>query len=133
MSFDVLSLGGGHYIWRGKKYVIHLRRMKKINIKRLVFEFLTTKFTGVSLKRAVTVRYDETLETFVSSNGVRVMEFRQFHNGKQFRCRVNRFVMKDLRDYFDLHDMVIEMYVMEWCRNNSINYPIFVQDYTINE
>jgi hypothetical protein len=107
--------------------------MKKINIKRLVFEFLNTKFKGVLIYRRVWDIGVSCKEEFLNEKGIGIIQFTRYHSGKEVRTRVNSFVKRDVKAYFDLHDMVIEMYVMEWCRNNSTDYPIYVKDYTINE
>jgi hypothetical protein len=33
---------------------------------------------------------------------------------------VNSFVKNDIKSYFDLDDIDIEIYVLDWCRDKSI-------------
>jgi len=62
---------------------------------------------------------DVRTERYYCKGAAPIMEFRKFHSDKTMRYKVNHHVKMDLRNYFDLHDMVIEMYVLEWCRDKT--------------
>ena len=47
------------------------------------------------------------------------MEYSYYHNGGDVWSRVNSFLKGDIGKCFDIHDIDIEMYVLEWCRNKS--------------
>ena len=62
---------------------------------------------------------DKLMEKFITDRGDGIMEFSRFHSGKDVRTRVNSFLREDIKKYFDIHDIDIEMYVLEWCRDKS--------------
>jgi hypothetical protein len=47
-----------------------------------------------------------------------IMKYTYYFSGKEVRTRVNSFVRNDIKSYFDLDD--IEIYVLDWCRDKSI-------------
>jgi hypothetical protein len=59
------------------------------------------------------------MEKFITDRGNGIIEFLRFHSGKDVRTRVNSFLREDIKKYFDIHDIDIEMYVLEWCRDKS--------------
>ena len=59
------------------------------------------------------------MEKFITDKGNGIIEFVRFHHGKDVRTRVNSFLRVDIKKYFDIHDIDIEMYVLEWCRDKS--------------
>ena len=80
------------------------------------------------------------MELFVSDRGNPLIQFSAFYSGKETRTRVNSFIRKDIRNFFDIHDIDTEMYVLEWCRSRAVDSDIitrqnysFYTDYTINE
>ena len=90
-------------------------------MKRMVWEFLNTKFEGIQIYRRVWDLADKRREEFLSEKGIGIIRFETYHSGKEVRTRVNSFVKRDVRAYFDIHDIDIEMYVLEWCRYKSID------------
>ena len=63
---------------------------------------------------------DKLMEKFITDRGDGIMEFSRFHSGKEVRTRVNSFLRGDIKNYFDIDYIDIEMYVLEWCRDKSI-------------
>jgi hypothetical protein len=64
---------------------------------------------------------DKRREEFLSEKGIGIILFETYHSGKEVRTRVNSFVKRDVKAYFDIHDIDIEMYVLEWCRYKAID------------
>lgn len=109
-------------------------------MKRLVWEFLNSKYSGIVIHRQIHISTDKRMETFNTDRGNRIIEFVSFYSGKETRTRMNTFVKRDIRNFFDIHDIDIEMYVLEWCRSKAVDYNLsttdvynFYTDYTINE
>lgn len=88
-------------------------------MKRMVWEFLNTKYSGVMIYHQLFNLSDKLMEKFITDRGNGIIEFSRFHHGKDVRTRVNSFLRVDIKKYFDIHDIDIEMYVLEWCRNKS--------------
>jgi len=61
MSFDVLSLGGGHYIWRGEEIYYTFVIMRK-----MVWQFLNTKYSGVVIYHQIFNLSDKLMEKFIT-------------------------------------------------------------------
>ena len=89
-------------------------------MKRLVWEFLNTKYKGIVIYHETLNLYDKRTENFVTERGNGVIQFSYFYSGKETRTRVNSFLRREIKNYFDIHDIDIEMYVLEWCRDKSI-------------
>jgi hypothetical protein len=64
---------------------------------------------------------DKRREEFLSEKGIGIIGFETYHSGKEVRTRVNSFIKRDIRSYFDIHDIDIEMYVLEWCRDKAVD------------
>ena len=90
-------------------------------MKRLVWKFLNTKFEGVLIYRRVWDLIDSRKEEFINDKGSGIIQFTYYYSGKEVRTRVNSFVKRDVRAYFDIHDIDIEMYILEWCRDKAID------------
>ena len=90
-------------------------------MKRLVWEFLNSKFEGVVIYRRVWDRVDSCKEEFLNKNGIGIIQFTRYYSGKEVRVRVNSHVKRDIKSYFDIHEIDIEMYVLEWCRDKSVD------------
>jgi hypothetical protein len=89
-------------------------------MKRLVWEFLNTKYNGLIIYHQVLNLSDKLTDKFITDKGNGIIEFSRYHHGKEIRTRVNNFIKRDIKTYFDIHDIDIEMYVLEWCRDKSI-------------
>ena len=89
-------------------------------MKKLVWQFLNTKFKGILVYHQKFNLSDKLMEKFVTSRGNDIIEFSRFHSGKEVRTRVNSFLRGDIKNYFDIDYIDIEMYVLEWCRDKSI-------------
>ena len=88
-------------------------------MKKMVFEFLNVKFRDILVYHQVFNLSDKRMEKFITDRGNGVIEFSYFYSGKETRSRVNSFLRGDIKKYFDIHDIDIEMYVLEWCRNKT--------------
>ena len=58
---------------------------------------------------------DYRTEGFFCKNYAPIIESKLFFKEKRVSCKINHFVKNDLRNYFNLNDTVIEMYLLEWC------------------
>jgi hypothetical protein len=90
-------------------------------MRRLVWEFLNSKFEGVVIYRRVWDLVDSCKEEFLNKNGIGIIQFTRYHSGKEVRTRVNSHVKRDIKSFFDIHEIDIEMYVLEWCRDKAID------------
>jgi len=88
-------------------------------MRRVIWEFLNTKYNGIVIYHQIFDLSDKLMEKFITDKGNGIIEFVRFHSGKDVRTRVNSFLREDIKKYFDIHDIDIEMYVLEWCRDKS--------------
>jgi hypothetical protein len=84
-------------------------------MKRVIFEFLNARFKGVLVYHQRFSLSDKRTEKFITSRGNGIIEFSHFYSGKEIRTRVNSFLRSDIKNYFDIHEIDIEIYVLEWC------------------
>ena len=89
-------------------------------MKKIVFKFLDTKYDGIIIYRQIFDLSDKLMESFITDRGNGVIKFTRFHSGKETRTRVNSFLKRDIKNYFNIDYIDIEMYVLEWCRSKSI-------------
>ena len=89
-------------------------------MKKMVFEFLNVKFKDILVYHQVFNLSDGLMESFITDRGNGVIKFTRFHSGKETRTRVNSFLRGDIKNYFNIDYIDIEMYVLEWCRSKSI-------------
>jgi competence protein ComGF len=90
-------------------------------MRRLVWEFLNSKFEDKVIYRRVWDRADSVREEFLTEKGDGVIQFSRYRSLKEIRTRVNSHVKKDIKMLFDVHDFDIEIYVLEWCRDKAID------------
>jgi hypothetical protein len=88
-------------------------------MRKMVWQFLNTKYNGIVIYHQIFDLSDKLMEKFITDKGDGIIEFVRFHSGKDVRTRVNSFLRVDIKKYFDIHDIDIEMYVLEWCRDKS--------------
>jgi hypothetical protein len=88
-------------------------------MRKMVWQFLNTKYNGIVIYHQIFDLSDKLMEKFITDKGNGIIEFVRFHSGKDVRTRVNSFLRVDIKKYFDIHDIDIEMYVLEWCRDKS--------------
>ena len=89
-------------------------------MKSLVWQFLNTKYESVVIYHGIFDLSDKLMENFVSDKGEYIIQFSRFHSGKEVRTRVNHFLKGEIKKYFNIHEIDIEMYVLEWCRDKSV-------------
>jgi hypothetical protein len=89
--------------------------------RRLVWEFLNSKFEDKIIYRRVWDLADSVQEEFLTEKGDGVMLFTRYRSLKEIRTRVNSFLKKDIKSLFDVHEFDIEIYVLEWCRYKAID------------
>ena len=89
-------------------------------MRKLVWQFLNTKYEGIVIYRQMFDLSDKLMEKFITDRGNGIIEFSRFHSGKEIRTRVNSFVRTDIKNYFDIHEIDLEIYVLEWCRYKSV-------------
>jgi hypothetical protein len=109
-------------------------------MKRLVWEFLNSKFEDKVIYRRVWDRADSVREEFLTEKGDGVIQFSRYRSLKETRTRVNSFIRRDIRNLFDIHEIDIEIYVLDWCRSKAVDYNLsttdvynFGTDYSVNE
>ena len=88
-------------------------------MRKMVWQFLNTKYEGIVIYHQMFDLSDKLVESFITDKGNGIIKFTRFHSGKEVRTRVNSFLRGDIKKYFDIHDIDIEMYVLEWCRDKS--------------
>ena len=88
-------------------------------MRKLVWQFLNTKYEGIVIYYQLFNLSDKLVESFITDKGNSIIQFVRYHHGKDVRTRVNSFLRGDIKKYFDIHDIDIEMYVLEWCRSKS--------------
>jgi hypothetical protein len=90
-------------------------------MRRLVWEFLNSKFEDKIIYRRVWDLADSVQEEFLTEKGDGVIQFSRYRSLKEIRTRVNSLLKKDIKLLFDVHDFDIEIYVLEWCRDKAID------------
>ena len=90
-------------------------------MRRLVWEFLNSKFEDKVIYRRVWDRADSVREEFLTEKGDGVIQFSRYRSLKEIRTRVNSHVKRDIKSFFDIHEIDIEMYVLEWCRDKAVD------------
>jgi hypothetical protein len=88
-------------------------------MRKLVWQFLNTKYEGIVIYHQIFDLSDKLMEKFITDKGNAIIEFVRFHHSRDRRTRVNNFLRGDIKKYFDIHEIDIEMYVFEWCRDKS--------------
>lgn len=88
-------------------------------MRKMVWQFLNTKYEGIVIYHQIFDLSDKLMEKFITDKGNAIIEFVRFHHSRDLRTRVNNFLRTDIKKYFDIHDIDIEMYVLEWCRDKS--------------
>lgn len=89
-------------------------------MKSLVWQFLNTKYEGVVIYHQMFDLTDGLMENFMTDSGDGIIKFTRFHSKKEIRTRVNHYLKEGIKRYFDIHEIDIEMYVLEWCRDKSV-------------
>ena len=89
-------------------------------MRKLVWQFLNTKYEGIVIYYQLFNLSDKLVESFITDKGNSIIQFVRYHHGKDVRTRVNSFLKGDIKKYFDIHEIDIEMYVLEWCRSKSV-------------
>jgi hypothetical protein len=74
-------------------------------MRRLVWEFLNSKFEDKIIYRRVWDLADSVQEEFLTEKGDGVMLFTRYRSLKEIRTRVNSFLKKDIKSLFDIHEI----------------------------
>lgn len=93
--------------------------MKKIPLKRIAFEFLNTKYRNVRICRQIHELNDRRVEKFITNEFESIVEFTYYYSGKERRTRVNNLLRQHINKYIDIHYLVFEIYVLEWCYDHA--------------
>jgi len=88
-------------------------------MRKMVWQFLNTKYSGVVIYHQIFNLSDKLMEKFITDKGNGIIEFVRFHSVKDVRTRVNNFLIGDIIRYFDIDRFDVEIYVLEWCRDKS--------------
>jgi hypothetical protein len=59
-------------------------------------------------------------EKFVTESYLSIMEFTYFYSGKDIRTHITPVLRRDIQDYFCVNPLDIEGYILEWCRDKSV-------------
>jgi hypothetical protein len=114
--------GGGISVFIRKYTIVYsILFYTFVIMRRLVWEFLNSKFEDKIIYRRVWDLADAVQEEFLTEKGDGVMLFTRFRSLKEIRTRVNSFLKKDIKSLFDVHEFDIEIYVLEWCRYKAID------------
>jgi hypothetical protein len=89
-------------------------------MRKLVWEFLNSKYRNSVIYHQRFELHDRTAEKFITDDYESIMEFTRYHHGKDVRTRVNSFIRAHIKKYFDIDYFDIEVYVLDWCRNKSV-------------
>ena len=90
-------------------------------MKRVVYEFLNTKYKGVLITHQRFDLHDRVNEKFITDSYESIMEFTYYYSGKDIRFHINNSLLSHVMKYIsDIHRFDVEMYVLEWCRDKSI-------------
>ena len=88
-------------------------------MKKLIWEFLNTKYNGIVIYHQVYEFNNRRTEKFVSNSFESIIEFTYFYSGKDIRTHITPTIRRDIRNYFDINPLDVEGYILEWCRNKS--------------
>jgi len=88
-------------------------------MKKLVWQFLNTKYSGIVIYHQRFDLINRVTEKFVTDSYESIMELTYFYSGKDVRTHVTPSIRKDLKDWFDVHHLDVEGYILEWCRDKS--------------
>ena len=89
-------------------------------MKRLIWEFLNSKFEGVVIYHQVCELDNRRTEKFITDSHETLMQFTYFYSGKEVRTHLSLHIRRDVRNYFDMDYLDVEGYVLEWCRDKSV-------------
>ena len=89
-------------------------------MRKLVWEFLNEKYGAMVIYHQKFNLLERTAEKFFTDSDENIMEYSYYHNGGDVWSRVNSFLKGDIGKCFDIHDIDIEMYVLEWCRDKCV-------------
>jgi hypothetical protein len=89
-------------------------------MRRLIWEFLNTKYNGIVIYHQVYEFNNRRTEKFVSNSFESIIEFTYFYSGKDIRTHITPTIRRGIRNYFDINPLDVEGYILEWCRDKSI-------------
>jgi hypothetical protein len=59
-------------------------------------------------------------EKFITESHQSIMEFTYFYSGKDVRTHITPTLRKDIQDCFSVNPLDFEGYILEWCRDKSV-------------
>jgi len=89
-------------------------------MKRLIWQFLNTRYNREVIYHKVFDLDNRRNEKFVTNMNESIMEITYFYSGKEVRTHMSLHIRRDLRNYFDMDYLDCEGYVLEWCRDKSV-------------
>ena len=89
-------------------------------MKRVIWEFLNTRYKGIVIYHQVYEFNNRRTEKFVSTAYDSIMEITYFYSGKDVRTHVTPTIRRDIYNYFDINPLDVEGYILEWCCDKSI-------------
>jgi len=88
-------------------------------MRRIIWEFLNTKYRGVVIYHQLFNLNNRRNEKFVTDSYESIMEFTYFYSGKDVRTHISPIIRRDIRNYFDVDYLDVEGYILDWCRDKS--------------
>jgi len=89
-------------------------------MRKIIWQFLNTKYSGVVIYHKVFELDNSRNEKFVTNMHESIMEITYFYNGKEIRTHVSPNIRKNIEDYFCMHYLDVEGYILSWCRDKSV-------------
>jgi hypothetical protein len=88
-------------------------------MRRIIWEFLNTKYGGIVIYHQVFDLGDRRNDKFITDTFESIMEYTFFFSGKYIRTHITPSIKKDIQNYFCMNPLDFEGYILEWCRNKS--------------
>jgi hypothetical protein len=89
-------------------------------MRRLIWEFLNTRYKDIVIYHQVYEFNNRRTEKFVSNSFESIIEFTYFYSGKDIRTHITPTIRRGIRNYFDINPLDVEGYILEWCRDKSV-------------
>jgi len=89
-------------------------------MRRVIWEFLNTRYKDVEIYHEVHDLDNRRTEKFITKCHESIMQITYFYSGKEIRTHMSLHIRRDLRNYFDMDYLDVEGYVLDWCRDKSV-------------
>jgi len=89
-------------------------------MRRVIWEFLNTRYKGVEIYHEVHDLDNRRTEKFITKCHESIMQITYFYSGKEIRTHMSLHIRRDVRNYFDMDYLDVEGIVLDWCRDKSV-------------